>query len=232
MSFMGLDTSRLSSKSLIKRSLSAAILIPLSLGLVYLGGLYFSIFLFVLAAGVFYEWLSVAAKTSEPLKHKIFGAVYLFIGFLSFYLIRENYGFMTSILLMVLIWSSDIGAYFTGKFTGGPKFLESVSPNKTWAGFVGAMVFPALIVILFYVFLHPPMGERNLVLDVIFSGVAGGIIGALGQMGDLLVSVLKRRAKVKDTGNLIPGHGGILDRMDSLLLAGPFYLLLISYLMS
>lgn len=228
-----LDTSRLSQKSLQKRFLSALFLGPLSLLLVYLGGFWFQGFLFLICFLCFYEWFSVAQKTKFKLVLNGVGFVYLSAAFLSFYIIREHLGFEAAILFMITIWASDIVAYFTGKIGGGPKFWAQISPNKTWAGFAGAMIGPAIIMLLYFTFLHPSVGEgTHSVQNIVFTGIAGAVFGVIAQIGDLLVSAFKRLANVKDTGHLIPGHGGILDRMDSLLLVAPFYYALLTYLMS
>ena len=123
-----------------------------------------------------------------------------------------------------MVWGSDSGAYFVGKAIGGAKLAKSISPNKTWAGFIGALVMPALIGVIGLFILRGLdgfIGEQA--FKIAFIGI---LIGVAGQTGDLLVSALKRKAGVKDTGQLIPGHGGLLDRVDSLMLAAPVYLLL------
>ena len=115
---------------------------------------------------------------------------------------------------MMCVWASDIGAYFTGKRLKGPKMAPKISPNKTWAGFLGAMFFGGLTLWAMSFFVQAGIPGGLLFLS-------GSVFGAVGQAGDLLVSILKRQAGTKDTGNLIPGHGGLLDRIDSLLLVIP-----------
>ncbi len=115
------------------------------------------------------------------------------------------------IMLMGCI-ASDIGGFVFGKIFKGPK-LTKISPNKTYAGAIGSLIFSLLIVSLtFFIFFN------LLNLSIIFTGL---IISIFCQLGDLLFSYLKRKAKIKDTGNILPGHGGILDRLDGVLLGIP-----------
>ena len=111
-----------------------------------------------------------------------------------------------------VVWSADIAAYAVGRTVGGPKLWPSISPNKTWAGFVGACVAAcgAAVAVAPYVHVAP-----------VRAAIAGLLLGALAQGGDLFESALKRRAGVKDSGTLLPGHGGVLDRLDSLIPVAP-----------
>ncbi|MEZ4407655.1 MAG: phosphatidate cytidylyltransferase [Polyangiales bacterium] len=113
------------------------------------------------------------------------------------------------LLTMMFAWMSDTGGYFAGRFIGGPKLYPKVSPNKTWAGSIGGLTAVVLGAVLAHFTFLPalPLGKGVLLA---FVG------GAVGQMGDLAESVLKRSAGVKDSGGILPGHGGILDRIDAL----------------
>jgi len=126
----------------------------------------------------------------------------------------------------VIIWSTDTGAYFAGKNWGKRKLAPNVSPKKTWEGLYGGMILAlALSVATLYIF---PMPIRPILLNRLFTVIV--LVSALSIFGDLFESVLKREAKVKDSGSLLPGHGGLLDRIDSLLFALPLYALLSLYL--
>lgn len=126
----------------------------------------------------------------------------------------EQVGRATGLCMFILIWLNDTGAFLTGSMLGRHRLFERLSPKKSWEGFVGGMLFCIIFgVIMTFVF------------DVRLSAVAGGILGACVSVaatyGDLVESMMKRNLGVKDSGSLIPGHGGILDRIDSLLLVAP-----------
>lgn len=137
-------------------------------------------------------------------------------------------GLMLTLLTLVTVWATDIFAYFAGRAIGGPKLAPKVSPNKTWAGLAGGMAGAALsvwAVVHFAGTLAPMPG-----LPVLALVAAAPLFAVLAQGGDLFESGLKRRVGVKDSGNLLPGHGGILDRLDGLVpvavVAAPAALLL------
>jgi len=117
------------------------------------------------------------------------------------------------------VWATDIGAYFAGRIIGGPKLAVLVSPNKTWAGAIGGLCVALLAVYAFGQFVgqHGFVGAR-------LSMAAGASVAS--QVGDLFESALKRRFGKKDSGTLIPGHGGLLDRLDGLVFAAPVVALL------
>jgi len=121
--------------------------------------------------------------------------------------------------LLVIVWASDIGAFFTGRALGGPKLAAKISPGKTWSGAVGGVVLAALVA-----------GGYGRVTglggNVFAAMMVGAVLSGVAQAGDLVESALKRRAGVKDSGSLIPGHGGVLDRLDSLFFAAPVAALL------
>jgi phosphatidate cytidylyltransferase len=120
-------------------------------------------------------------------------------------------GFHATLLIILLVSLTDIGAYFAGRLIGGPKLWPQVSPNKTWAGFIGGVVCAALAGAL-YAGLVPGASALRLALT-------GGGLGIVAHAGDLAESALKRRRGVKDASALIPGHGGFMDRMDGLVTA-------------
>ncbi len=125
---------------------------------------------------------------------------------------EHSNGLAYVIWTFAIIWVADTAAYAVGRAAGGPKLWPSLSPNKTWGGFVGACVAGcgAAVAVAPYVHIAP-----------LRAAVAGLLLGALAQGGDLFESALKRRAGVKDSGNLLPGHGGVLDRIDSLIPVAP-----------
>jgi phosphatidate cytidylyltransferase len=116
------------------------------------------------------------------------------------------------IWILLIIWASDTGAYFTGRFIGGPKLAPNISPNKTWSGFIGGCAVATLVGVLVGPYL------QDFYRTSFSMVIVACALSIVSHMGDLLESLLKRYYDVKDTGNLLPGHGGVLDRLDSLLL--------------
>jgi len=145
------------------------------------------------------------------------GVIYIGLGALALVLLRlmPEAGFAALVWLLVSVWASDSGAYAAGKLIGGPRLAPRISPNKTWAGLGGAMAAPAVMGMLFGLF-WPGAPAVGLL------GLIGLGIGLFGQAGDLVESAVKRHVGVKDSGWLVPGHGGVLDRIDALLAAALF----------
>ena len=114
--------------------------------------------------------------------------------------------------LFVLIWSSDSFAYFTGKFLGKHKMAPKISPKKTWEGFAGGVFFT--IILGYFIEQYYPDLRGNYI-------IVGFLVAVFGPLGDLVESQLKRNFGVKDSGNVIPGHGGVLDRLDSFIICVP-----------
>ncbi len=215
--------------SLQTRLLSGFTIGPVVILMVLMGGVAFLALIGICTFIAAYEWVKLARNVKHSVLSTIFGLLYIGFGFWCGYILRETYGVSTAVLFIGMIWFSDIGAYFVGKRFGGPKLAKTVSPNKTWSGFAGAALSPALFFVLWMaghnLFLGSP-GLSAPLLGGVFA--VGCLIGATGQAGDLLVSWFKRRAAIKDTGDIIPGHGGLLDRVDSILLAAPVFLYFVS----
>jgi phosphatidate cytidylyltransferase len=114
--------------------------------------------------------------------------------------------------VFIAVWAADIGALFVGRLIGGPKLAPALSPNKTWAGFWGGVIFAGLAETLYVAVLGGPIANA-----LIF----GAFLALVGHAGDLFESWVKRRFRAKNSGTMIPGHGGMLDRVDSLLFAAP-----------
>jgi phosphatidate cytidylyltransferase len=133
------------------------------------------------------------------------------------YLRQSPEGIELLVFLMVVVWSTDIGAYLTGKIVGGPLLIPEISPKKTWAGLCGGTLTAALFGLAFAVLCR----AENLAMALFIAF----ILALVAQLGDLFESYVKRRSGVKDSGDMIPGHGGILDRIDGLLFASSFFVL-------
>ena len=131
----------------------------------------------------------------------------------------ENNKYILFFILIICIFT-DIGGFVFGKIIGGKK-LTSISPKKTFSGLIGSFIFALLFGFIVYKFFNDLMYiNLNIFLFII-------LVSFISQIGDLSISYLKRMAKLKDTGNILPGHGGILDRIDGILLALPFGIILI-----
>ena len=202
--------------------------------LVYLGGYFFAGLLLLTYLISLYEWIKISAKTNFTVIFYILGFLYLSIAYYLFFHLRDlpEVGLTLTVLTFFCVWSSDSFAYIFGKLIGGPKLLPMISPNKTRVGLAGAMFGPVFILVIgdflldFFNIAEPNM-------SYLFMVTFGCTLGVVAQTGDLIVSALKRSANVKDTGNIIPGHGGLLDRIDALILAAPvFYIAAIMFLVN
>ncbi|MEW4466542.1 phosphatidate cytidylyltransferase [Parasphingorhabdus sp. JC815] len=135
------------------------------------------------------------------------------------YLRGVDNGLLIVFWTLALVWATDIGAYFSGRAIGGPKLAPTISPNKTWAGLVGGVILTALFSFALHVYFQLPF------MLVILSMP----LAVLAQMGDLFESRMKRKAGVKDSGKIFPGHGGIMDRLDGLIPVAPVVAMLILF---
>jgi phosphatidate cytidylyltransferase len=167
------------------------------------------------AALLIYAWVSHAA-------HRwllAFGIPYIAFGSVSLIWVREQPEIGLGLLIYVLfcIWATDIGAYAAGKSIGGPKLAPRLSPKKTWAGLIGGMASAALFGAGVAIAFGAAMPWLAALLGV--------VLAVIGQIGDLFESGIKRKYDVKDSGHLIPGHGGLLDRVDGLIVAAPVFAL-------
>ena len=115
--------------------------------------------------------------------------------------------------LLTLVWAADIGAYFAGKYWGRHKLIPRVSPGKTVEGAVGGFVLSMLVTLAGFAYFHPQS------IGIWF--LIAALTTLISMLGDLFISMLKRRSQLKDTGHILPGHGGVLDRLDSLIAAAP-----------
>jgi len=152
----------------------------------------------------------------------IFGFSFLIFSFLSAFLLR-NISFNEFIIVILICVSSDVGGFVFGKIFKGPK-LTKISPNKTYSGMVGSF-FLSIISAFFYTnFYGLIFWTDNLLLITVI------LISSVSQIGDLIVSYFKRISKIKHTGKILPGHGGLLDRVDGMIFAIPFAFILFKFL--
>jgi len=203
-----------------KRIFSSIILTPILFFFIIKGSYYFS-FLVILSFFIaIYEWHFLAKK--KPFY--LLGLIFLIFSFYSIYQIRfinEN-SYKYFLIILIICIFTDIGGYVFGKTFKGPK-LTSYSPNKTISGLIGSYIF-ALCSIPFLIYFD--QFETNYIFKII---IFVFFISSISQLGDILISYFKRKSKLKDTGNIIPGHGGLLDRIDGMLFAFPSaYLIILS----
>jgi phosphatidate cytidylyltransferase len=200
--------------SLQKRIVAALIMAPLFIAVIIYGGIAFSAVIILVSVIAYHEYLPLA-KTQMG---KFLGLFYVAIPALSLIWLREH-GIVPVLMVILSVWMTDCGAYFTGRSIGGPKLAPTISPNKTWSGLMGGVICSALVVgALAYYYQVPYWGA--------YFGV-GAVLAVISQLGDLFESHMKRRAGVKDSGTIIPGHGGVLDRIDGLLTAVPCFAIFI-----
>ena len=140
------------------------------------------------------------------------------------YQVDNYHGAQLLMFLFLMVWSADVGAYFVGKSIGKRKLLPNVSPGKTLEGFLGGVVFACIMVAIAGYFIDWSIEQYQIVLPVTI------LITTISVLGDLNESMFKRQAGVKDSGSILPGHGGILDRIDSLTATAPIYALCYAYL--
>ena len=201
----------------LKRILSSIVMIPLTLYVLIKGSLYFYIFLLLIFLISSYEWF----KMSKNKFYNLYGFLFLFFSIFCTHQLRFTFdnNFWPILIVTGICVFTDIGGFIFGKIFKGPKLIK-YSPNKTYSGLIGSFLFSLLLVpILLFFNLISFIQVNNLILFII-------IISASSQLGDIMISYFKRISNIKDTGNLIPGHGGLLDRIDGMLFAFP-----VSYLL-
>ena len=216
-------------KNFLKRAITSLVLISILFSM-FISPMMMIISIIIISSLSFYEFNRLFFKIFKSIFLKFLSSglilLYLFsLVIIIFYIesvniLYPNYKlfFLYSVIISI---ASDLGGYFFGKLLKGKK-LTKISPNKTISGVIGAFIFSILVIPIFYTNLN--FISTNLLF------VATIFISLVSQLGDLFISFLKRQAKVKDTGNILPGHGGILDRVDGILFAAPVGLLLLNYL--
>ena len=220
--------SALFGRELAVRVVSAIVILVIASTALWFGGWLWVGFVALISGGVLFEWNRLVGKfgisSFGEVSWLLFGAIYVGAAALAMISIREAYAPVFVMLGFFLpIIAVDVGAYFAGRIIGGPKIAPSISPSKTWAGLIGGAIAAALVMIAIE-FGFPGMGHfasvssEPLAIASLFAAlVAGAIIAVFAQTGDFFESWMKRRAGVKDSSNLIPGHGGLFDRLDGFL---------------
>lgn len=242
--------------ALVTRIISAAVLIPVSLFLLWNGGMAFTAYCAAFAAAMAWEWMRMADRDAPtrsfaiasaaasgavlfaadgeffwmlawPLAGAIgvsftgsvpllkrwrggFGVLYVALSVSALASIRELNGFNAAAFILLIVWAADSAAYFGGTWLGGPKLVPKISPNKTWTGLVAGLAGGVLAAWGFTTWQNTPLPGTL---------IAGLALSVAAIAGDLGMSFFKRVFGVKDTGEIIPGHGGVLDRVDALMAA-------------
>lgn len=195
---------------------SAIVLAPLVLAAVAVGGVAFYLLVLLIAVLMMREWDTMIEHRMST-RWGWAGVAYVTATCLSFILLREPSlgGNLTLLIyLLAIVWATDIGAYFAGRSIGGPKLAPKLSPKKTWAGLLGgALSATAIGCLLSAFFPFPP--------HIVYAAILSATLAIVAQIGDLFESWMKRQAGMKDSGSLIPGHGGLLDRVDGLTFSAP-----------
>jgi phosphatidate cytidylyltransferase len=206
------------------RVLSAAVLAPLALICIWAGGVAFAVLMIAATIGVAAEWVGMVRAGHGGTTSLLAGAAYILLAAAGLFWLRADpaAGRANLVFLLVLVWASDVGAYVAGRAIGGPRLAPRISPGKTVSGALGGLLASVLVGVAAAALVSvaavvvsaaavPPSES------LWRAGALTGLLGIIAQAGDLGESFVKRHFGVKDSGWLIPGHGGLLDRLDALL---------------
>ena len=166
-----------------------------------------------------YEWIKMCKKKYIM---NFFGIIFLIFSFFSAFYIRENIGLLFFLFIILICIFTDIGGYVFGKVFKGPK-LTKISPNKTYSGAIGGFLISLSVGLFFLQYTNSDFLGKDtskILPSILF-------ISFVSQLGDLIISYFKRKAKLKNTGNILPGHGGLLDRIDGMIFVIPTIFILI-----
>ena len=199
--------------NLVKRILSSIILLPLILYFIFMGSFYITFLIIICFLVSLLEWHKMVKKKT----YKLLGFIFLILSFYTFYELSIDYIIIIPFFICVF---TDIGGYVFGKSFKGPK-LTRISPNKTYAGMIGGFFLSILFVSTYFIVINNTVTTQWLIITIVISLVS--------QVGDIIISYFKRLSKLKNTGNIIPGHGGLLDRIDGMIFAFPTFYLINSY---
>jgi len=205
-------------QEIIKRILSSIIIVAIALFFIIKGSFFYIFFLSVFFFITSFEWY----KMTKNKNYFLLGLIFLILSFLSAFLLRNI--FLNDFILVILICiSTDVGGFVFGKLFKGPK-LTKISPNKTYSGMIGSFFLSIISALLYTNYYDLVYWTDNILLIAVI------LISSISQIGDLTVSYFKRKSKIKNTGKIIPGHGGLLDRIDGMLFAIPFAFILFKFL--
>jgi phosphatidate cytidylyltransferase len=197
-------------RNLLMRVVTAAVMIPVAIGIAYAGGWLWAGLVTLISIGLFVEWRSIVG--AHRYGWIALGVVYAAAALTASVAVRfdQVWGFTALMFVLLIVWVTDIGGYFAGRGIGGPKLWPRVSPKKTWAGAIGGMVLSLVVGGTFAAY-----GYGKLLPLLVLATV----LTIVSQLGDLFESAVKRKFGVKDSSQIIPGHGGLLDRLDGYVFA-------------
>lgn len=217
------------------RTLSAIVMALLAIVAFWLGGLPLFLFLGLIGLGLLWEWWGISSKIWIKALPRIIAMalalIYFGVAFFALLLTTSDFfGRALGFMIIASVIATDVGAYFSGRLIGGPKIAPSISPKKTWAGLFGGMAASVFILFVSNVVVQHVWAmdasdfgiddsSRRAPLHLSQILVIGLLLPVAAQTGDFLESWFKRRADIKDSGKLIPGHGGLLDRLDGMIAA-------------
>ena len=210
---------------LFQRILTSLILIPLVFFFIFKGSYFFIFFILIIYLIALYEWHFLSVNKNYHLP----GFIFISFSLYTFYYLRIDGYYHLFLLIILTCISTDIGGYIFGKILKGPK-ITKISPNKTYTGMLGGFSLSIILLIILRsnTDLFLLLKSESLVYLNIFVLVI--IISFVSQLGDLTISYFKRKSNIKNTGKILPGHGGLLDRIDGMVFAFPFTYLLIKIL--
>ncbi len=207
-----------------KRLLTSFLILPLAFFFIIKGSFFFTFFLSIVFLVSIYEWFKIT-KNFNILK--ITGVIFIFFSIYTAYLFRNEQGVNIFLFIIVISIFTDLGGYIFGKLFKGPK-LTKISPNKTYSGVFGSFFLSIIAGFTYFNFFIENItlkGEQYIaVIFFIF------LISLISQIGDLIISFFKRIAKIKNTGKILPGHGGLLDRIDGIIFTIPTSFAILNYI--
>lgn len=203
-----------------QRIVSAVVLVPIALIAIFYSKDLFLFLAIAIAIMMTAEWMDMIKNIADKKKWQLIGFFYILIPIFAVIKLRF-YSVEVLFWMFAIIWSTDIFAFFAGRTLGGAKIAPQISPNKTWSGLIGGIL--ASMIIGF-------MSSFMFAGGVMFFIFLSAFLSIIEQISDLLESKFKRIFSVKDSGVIIPGHGGILDRMDGMMLLAPMVLLIVELL--
>jgi phosphatidate cytidylyltransferase len=215
--------SKFKNNGLIKRTITAAVFVPFILFMVYLGGFSYILMNIVFMLIGLYELIKMTKQTKPKWRIWFFGAAFIIVTFCASMIFIREISFNLTLFTFLTVWITDTSAYFCGIVIGGRKLAPKISPGKTLSGFLGALAFAGIFGLICHLLSFVKIHE-SLILNVLSTI----FISLCSQVGDLAESAMKRKFEVKDSGTILPGHGGLLDRFDGLSFASIAMVLLIS----